>query len=244
VVVLPAVDGVHQLEVQALGSDGLGVQQVVEFAFQPSAAAAPAGPEALPALAPFSLSALLGNLAVEQFHVYGYERLESTEVLGVLVIHPGAVLELDDVILQGAIVSASALDPDAQSSLVFDPVTAPTVIFAGNVRIDATSSLADLAVLMPDGVLEGASAGTRLELHGDVIAHTVDLPQSGVLDGNVSSVEPPQLSPGLDTLGRDRKPADWSEDLDLGGALEPVSLAFVPQSWSLAQLEPIIAYWE
>ncbi|RKY21068.1 MAG: hypothetical protein DRQ55_05660 [Planctomycetota bacterium] len=242
VLVHSSSDTLQQFDLSALGDDGLGVRQVLELAYQPVAASTPESSEQLPELAPASLSALLSNPDVEQIDLHGYQRLEHSVLTGVFVLYPNTVLELDDVVIQGALVTASALG--GPSLTAFDAATAPTVLLDGNVRIDALSALDNLAVLMPDGVISSTSQDARLSLHGDIVAHTVELGFAGVLDGNVVSVEPAVISPLLDRVGRERKPRSWSQDLDLGGVLQPVSLAFVPQVWSLQQLAPIITYWE
>lgn len=234
--------GNQRVSAESLAGDGLGARRVAEIGLQPTAATFPAGPASLPTLNEATLDALLADESLVWHAITTSQRIGGVELSGVLVIHPGVELLLDDVVLTGAVLSASVLDGDAPGD--FDAGSAPRLVVDGNLRIDAGSGLPGLAILMPDGAVESGDADARIQIHGDVVAHDLSLLHAGVIDGHVLGVDVSLADAAmLDRMGADRKSPEWSSALQLGGAAEPVFLAMVPASLSLASLSPIINYW-
>jgi hypothetical protein len=151
-------------------------------------------------------------------------------------------LSLSDVVLCGAVISSSVLEQAQYGA--FSSEQAPRLLISGNLRLDDMPQLPDLAICMPDGKVSTAVGSSRLQIHGDVIAHDVFLLLLGALEGHVAGVDVALLpATDLDRLGFDRKPPAWSPALSLGTASEPVFLAMVPPSSDVGSLAPIKDYW-
>lgn len=236
-------DGDQLLSVESLGQDDLGARRTLVLGRQGVAASAPDGPAALPTLGAATVAQLLADPWLAVHHVQVPTVLQGAELSGLYVVHPGARLELADVVLHGAVVSAAVLT-QAQPG-AFDPSMAPRLRVAGNLRIDPSIALPGVAILMPDGRVESAPVDARIQIHGDVVAHDVSLLHAGALAGHVAGVQVALAEPGLlDRLGFDRRPPPWSPMLDLGPASEPTFLALAPPDGSLGALSGIIDYWK
>jgi len=241
--VAPLAGGHQAVHVESLGSDGLGARRQFELGLAPAAASAPTEPTALPTLANETVDSLLANGSLEVHHYSHSQTLQGVELSGLLVIHPGAQVTFDDVVLHGAIVSSSVMSQTLFGD--FDLEHAPQALVAGNLRIDPHPALPGVAVLMPDGVLTSTLGDARLQIHGDVVAHDVVLHQPGALAGNVAAVHADLVDESvLDRLGIERQGLPWSPMLQLGGAQEPIFVAAVPPATDLGALAPIIDFWQ
>ncbi len=203
----------------------------------------PSGPGSLPTLSASKVQAVLYDGTLPRYQITASQRIEHAEITGLLVISPGVELQLADVVLHGAVMSASVLDQAVYGN--YDAATAPRLLVDGNLRIDPPSALPGLAILMPEGSVNSGAAGARIQIHGDVVAHSVSLLQKGALSGHVLGMQVTLAnSTLLDRLGFDRKPPEWSPALNLGGASEAVFLATVPAAASPGSLTPITDYWK
>lgn len=234
--------GNQALSVQSVGNDGLGARRLLEVGVKPSPASVPVSPSTLPTLGASTVAALMADWSVPKTDYTQNTTLQGVELEGLLVVHPGVELVLDDVVLSGAIVSSTVM---LQSELgAYDAGNAPSIVIDGNLRIDAHPSLPGVAVLLPDGAVFSGAGDARVQIHGDVAAHEVQLTHAGTLSGNVSAVCTQLASSSeLDRMGMDRKGADWSGQLQLGSVQEPVFLAAVPPTTNTAALSGIINYW-
>jgi hypothetical protein len=189
-----------------------------------------------------SVSSLAADSSLPKQHFMTSTTLQGQELTGLLIVHPGVDLVLDDVLLTGAIVSSAVMDQSEMGA--YDANTAPHIVLDGNVRIDPHSALPGVAVLMPDGAVSSSLGDARVQIFGDVVAHDVELTHAGTFAGNVSAVNA-QVAPSsvLDRLGIDRKGLDWSGELQLGGVQEPVFLAAVPPVTSADALSGIVDFW-
>jgi hypothetical protein len=234
--------GNHSVSVRSLGGDGLGARRTAEIALQPRPDSAPAGPASLPTLSAATVDALLADGSLALYEITTSQRIEDAELTGLLVVHAGVELQLADVVLHGAVISASVLLQVTPQE--FDSVQAPRLLLDGDFRVDPPSALPGLAILMPDGVVGSGSVPARIQIHGDVVAHDVSLAHEGVLAGHVLAVTSALADIALlDRVGLERRPVEWSPALDLGGAGEPAFLAIVPASTSAGALSAIIDYW-
>ena len=232
----------QQIAIEAMGDDGLGARRTAEMQTQPVASSDPTECSALPTLSASTVAALLANPALQVTSISVPTSFSSTELSGLFVVQPGVQLELSDVVLHGAVISASVLEQAAYG--VYDPDLAPRLLISGNVRIDPMHELPGLTVVMPDGKVSTAVGDARIQIHGDVVAHDVFLLYPGSLEGHVAGVDVALASPDvLDRLGYDRKPPAWSDALEVGVASEPVFFAIVPPSSALGSLDAISGYW-
>ena len=235
--------GHELLTIESMGEDGLGARRKAELAMQPVASTAPVGPSSLPTLSASTVGTLLSTPGLPLQHITASTTLTGVELSKLLVVHPGVVLTLNDVVLKGTILSASVLEQVEYGG--FDATLAPRVLMTGNVRIDPPPELPGLAILMPEGKVNTSGADKRLQIHGDVIAHDISLLFPGAFEGHAVGVSVALADEAvLDRLGFDRKPPDWSPKLQLGLGSEPVFMALVPPSSDLGSLAPIMNYWQ
>ncbi len=237
------IGGTQSIEVSAVDADGFGARRVAELALRPQAASQPSGPSSLPTLDPLTVDTLIASGALDLHHYSTSQRLSGVELSGLMIVHNGVDLELDDVVLHGAIVSADVISKADLGD--FNALAAPRVLVDGNLRIDAHDEFPGVAILLPDGIVASGDSEARVQIHGDVIAHDLALLQAGALGGNVSAVNLQLADPDLlDRLGEDRKAPDWSGELALGATAEPATLAVIPPATALQDLLPIVTYWD
>lgn len=242
ITVSDVADDQQLVDIQATTGGGVGSRRRALVALQPSAAAAPAAATDLPSLDSATVSALLSDDDLPRLHVTSSTRLEDVDLEGLLIVHAGAELQLAGVVLQGCVISAAVLSVDGVEA--FDADTAPRLVLDGDVRLDSHPALDGVAILMPDGIVDGGASDARIQVSGDVVAHDVDLQLQGALDGHVSAVNSTLAdAASLDRIGADRRPEAWTSPLDLGGTRQAVELAFVTPSTSLEALAPIIGFW-
>lgn len=233
--------GQRSIEVAATLSDGTGSRKLARTSLLPQGQSAPSGPDALPRLDAPTVAALLDDTSIPKTYVSGTLTLSDTEVDGLLVIQDGATLTLSEVVLTGAIVSADTLGTEAYGA--FDDQPLPTLVIAGDVRIDPAPWLPGVAILMPDGVIDTTAVAPRMQLGGDVVAHDVELTGPGFAGGHVQSVSPAVLDAGFELVGQHRRSIDWASGLSLNGSFASEYLAFVPHTATLAEVAAIVGYW-
>lgn len=240
--VTPLPLGNTSLFVQSVGEDGLGARRLLEVGAKPTPDSVPVSPASLPTLDAVTVAGLVADSSLPVKHFTSSQTLQGVELSGLMVVHPDVDLVLDDVVLQGAFVSSKVLDQSEWGG--YDSNIAPRLLIDGNLRIDPHASLPGVAVLMPDGAISSVGSTARVQIHGDVVAHDVQLSHSGVLAGNVSAVQSTLASPDqLDRLGLNREGIDWSSELQLGGVHEPVFLAAVPPATDSIPLGGIVDFW-
>lgn len=160
---------------------------------------------------------------VRRTDVRGETRLMG-DVDGLLVVHPGTKLVLEDVVLHGGIVSAGTTSD-------LDAGDAPRIAVRGTLRIDPCDALPDVAVLVPEGVLVAEGADTSVQIHGDVICRALRLAGSGSLVGRVDTASPPQLSPRVTRLDDARLPSHAGRARQLAAAGALAALPDTDVSW-------------
>ena len=232
--------GNKAVQIESVGQDGLGARRVLEMGLDATPGSELSHPSKMPTLDAGTVAALLADPSLTVTHHTSSTTLQDAELSGLHVVHPGVQLTVDDVVLTGAFVSSAVLDQTELGDYSYP--LGPRVVVAGNLRVDAHPALAGLAVLLPDGTFQGTQSDARIQIHGDVVAHTFYMQAKGVLDGNVAAVMS-YMNSAVDRLGIERKGHDWSSELMLGGTMEPRFLAAVPASSALSQLSGIINYW-
>ncbi len=224
-----------RLFVRAVGDDGVGATALAETAWVPMGEAE--HPDALPRLDSSALYDLLADTSVTHHVVTGSTTISDTVLEGVVVVSNSSVLYLSDVAVNGCIVSEDALTGGDFGD--YDKATLPAVVINGNVRIDAADFLPGVAVCMPDGLLMTSSAESRIQIDGDVVAHSLFLEQPGTLSGSVAAVES-TLHASFDRPGAGRRPQEWSPSLDTSRAPMDVDfMAFVPRVVTVDDLTAI-----
>jgi hypothetical protein len=220
---------------------GLGATRLVQATFVPDPSSSPTGPNSLPTLSQATIDALIANTDVPKTFISSNTALSDVDLQGLYIVDDGVVLQLSNVVLNGAILSE-----DAYAGLGFgrfDSLQAPTIQIDGNVRIDSASYLPGVAILMPDGVLTTGYLDGRVQIEGDIVAHGIAIDRPGSVQGHIQSVNNPSLDPGLDRIWSERKPTTWSADLQFGNTWDPSSVAIVPSSPTSAEIAAIRDYW-
>jgi len=146
---------------------------------------------------------------------------------GLFLLEEGAELTLDDVVLNGTIISrAACLD-----NLPAVGPNRPRVTIDGGLRLLAGNpyvpGLNDVAVVGPDMVVD-ASANSRVEIDGAVVTEELSLPGRGSLRGPVVTRDSLSLSDEISRPGYGRGPQQWPDAIE-PGAEEVVRLAFDTQ---------------
>jgi hypothetical protein len=241
-IVVSDLSGDHKsILVQTVRQDGRDATRLAEASLLPAPLMAPATADDLPRIPMDVVTALLSDPTVAKTYISGETSLSNVDLNGLVILQDDSELRLDNVVVHGCIVSATTMSADSFG--IFGGSDAPTLVLDGNVRIDGSDALPDLAVLMPDGrIMTGSNPG-RLQIHGDVIAYTMDLDLPGALGGNCLAVGQMDIDPGIELLGAHRKPRDWSSQLELGGAWNAEFIAVVPNVPTLGEVDPIVNYW-
>lgn len=183
----------------------------------------------LPELTAAAKSAVAG--ASPKTTLSGVNTYTSTELTGIILLRSGATLTLQDVVLDGAIVTEGALN--GSNGRV-------TINLRGGVQINPGSVLPGCAIIAPNADVSGNGA-ERVELHGAVIAESLSLTGSGALHGEVACANPPTLGSSIDRPGAGRAPRAWPSSLVTNSA--GVSrLAFSPADVREAEKTAIRGY--
>ena len=140
----------------------------------------------------------------------GNRTYTSTELTGILYLRNGTSLILQDVILDGAIVTENAVTGASSGGGV-------DIEFRGGVQIQPGSVLPGIAIVAPNAELSG-NGTERIEIHGAVIVDEIDLDGSGAIHGPIASNEAPELSSSVDRPGYGRAPQAWPTSLETGSA--------------------------
>lgn len=220
------------------GANGLGATRLVETVRVP--AALTSNPSSLPTLDSQLAWDALNDPGVEVLDVASSMTLSATEFEGLIVIREGARLTLNDVVIHGAILSASATlgtTPD-----LFSEFLAPDLLITGMTRILSSDALPGVAILMPDGRVTAENPLARVQIQGDVIAHSLHLLTSGSFEGNLATVVPPVITSDVDRIGAGRAPRPWSPSLDHHGAWQVQQIAVVPTELTLEDVTPISGF--
>jgi hypothetical protein len=173
--------------------------------------------EVLPSLTSAAAAALGGDALGASLS--GTQTLTGQTFAGTLVLERGAAITLEDVVVQGAIVSRAALvgPPYAADDAV-------TLVLRSGVRVGPSPLAPGVGLMLPDGSLT-VEAGCSIEVQGAIVAGKLDLQGDGACDGHVVSATTFGLPAGLDRPGFGRVPPEWPEALDVP-ALGLSSLAF------------------
>lgn len=162
----------------------------------------------------------------------GTQTLTGKTYAGTLILGRGSNITLDDVVVKGCIVSDPAL-----AGPPYDPVQATTLILRNGARIGPSAVLAGCGILLPDGSVT-VQAGCSLEVHGAVLAATLDVRGDGSMDAQVMAARPFTLPAAIDRPGLLRTPLAWPSALTLT-SFGLSRLSFAPQSASATQLKAI-----
>jgi hypothetical protein len=223
-----------------IDSDGLGATVVTETTRRREAVTE--SPDTLPSLDATTVASLLADPTVPKIYFSGTQRLEDTDVTGLIILQDYAALYLDNVTVNGAIVSAAVLD-SANPVGDYDPTSAPAVILDGNLRIEPGDFLPGVAMLLPDGVLRDWTSPTAIQIEGDIVAHTIMLDAiDGTCLGNIACVAPLDLSSDVELPGAARTPRDWASILDMSGAWDVETMAYVPRVMTSSDVSSITSF--
>lgn len=195
----------------AATSDGLGATVEGEASVHGRAC------ELLPALTSAAAAALDGDALATRLS--GTQVLSGQTYAGTLVLERGAAITLDDVVVQGAIVSRAALVGPP-----YDPAEAVTLVLRNGARVGPSALAPGAGIVLPDGSLS-VEAGCSIEVQGAIVAGKLDLQGDGACDGQILSAAPCELPAGLDRPGFGRVPPAWPAALTVP-ALEMSRLAF------------------
>ena len=137
-----------------------------------------------------------------------------TELTGIVFVRNGVTLTLDDVIIDGTIVTEPALSDHGWTA-----AEATTILINGGLLIDPGITLPNCAIIAPDATVVG-NGSDRVQLHGVVLADSLTLPGSGSLHAQVATVETPVLSASIQMPGSGRAPRAWPDSVDTGKLFE------------------------
>ncbi len=173
--------------------------------------------EVLPALTSAAAAALDGDALGTR--LAGTQTLKGQTFAGTLVLEHGAVITLDDVVVQGAIVSRAAL-----AGPPYHPGDAATLVLRNGARVGPSALAAGLGIVLPDGTLT-VEDNCSLEVQGTIVAGKLDLQGDGACDGYVVAAAAFGLPADFDRPGMGRVPPAWPEALSVS-ALGVSRLAF------------------
>lgn len=165
----------------------------------------------------------------------GKQTLTGQTYAGTLILAKGADITLSDVVVQGAIVSETALSAPPYA----EPDEVKLTLAAG-ARVGPSSVLADCGIFIPDGALT-VQAGCSVEVHGVVVAASLDVQGTGSMDSHVVAAQPFALPAGIDRPGLGRSPLDWPSALTCS-SFGVARLAFPPQAPPDGELAAIEAF--
>jgi hypothetical protein len=218
-----------------MSPNGMGATHLIETGRVPILIAT--HPDTLPVIADDVRIDVMNDSSVPKIYYTSSTLVQDTELTGLIIVSPAAVLTLDNVIVRGAIVSEGAADGSELGD--YSAFLAPQLVIQGNARILSDSFLGDLAVLMPDGSITTSGATARLQIEGDVIAHTAQLDCPGAVVGNIATVDALVVGSDMQRVGFGREPQDWSAVLDHHDAWETEFVAFLPRNVTLTDLAAI-----
>jgi hypothetical protein len=200
-----------------------------------------ATPDELPRLQRGTVEDLMADSSVPKTYITGETTLQDTDLEGLIIVENSAALFLENVVIKGLVVSEDVLEDAPLGE--YDPSTVPCLVINGNVRIEPGDFLPDASVVMPDGMVTTWTDEARLQIDGDIVAHTVKLNRPGSVMGHIACVDPLELHAELERPGEGRRPEPWSDALDMGGAFQDEYLAFLPRNTTIGELAPVVGYW-
>ncbi len=223
---------------QVLAKNGLGATRLLETARVP--AVLTSAPDELPSLDTTVAWNVLNDVDIEVLQVTTDLTLSGVEFEGVLVVHESVVLTLNDVIVRGAILSAASSSDSVLSA--HSQFSQPQVVFTGVTRLLEADFLPGLAIHMPDGRVVADHALARVEIRGDIVAHSLSLQSKGSFEGNSATVQDPVIGASVDRIGAGRTPREWSSVLDHQGVWEAQFIAVIPRELELSDVTAITQF--
>ncbi len=187
----------------------------------------------LPTLEPAGSAAVLADAAAVK--LTGKQTLTGQSYAGTLILAKGSDITLDDVVVEGAIVSETALSPPPWA-----PADAVKLTLATGARVGPSGVLSGCGLFLPDGQLT-VQAGCTIEVHGVVVADSIDVQGTGAMDNHVVASQPFTLPAGIDRPGLGRTPLAWPDVLTCS-SWGLSSLAFPPQTPADGELSAIEAF--
>lgn len=175
------------------------------------------------------LPTISGTVATAVLHdadatwVAGATTLSDTEINGTLILRRGSVVTLRDVIVNGTIVSVTALMGPPYTS-----ADATTLVIERGLRVESSPLLAGCSILLPDATLT-LDATARIEVHGVMLANRMVLAGSGFLHSYVLAAAPLVVPASFDRPGWGRGPTAWPSTLETG-AVGFATMAFRPHA--------------
>jgi hypothetical protein len=137
-------------------------------------------------------------------------KYSDTELTGILYLHNGVKLTLEDVVLDGTIVSQPAL---SEGGWTKSEATSITIV--GGLLIDPGATLPDCAIIAPDAEVI-AESSSRIQLHGVVVADSLSIQGVGLLHGQIATTSTPSFSESVEMPGSGRAPRAWPDSIDTG----------------------------
>jgi hypothetical protein len=145
--------------------------------------------------------------------VSGSMAFRNQQIAGIFLLRDGATLELENVVLVGAIVSQNAMSDDAWT----EPERTKVRI-VGSVLIEPSATLAQCAIVAPDATIELVSE-PRFQVHGVVVADTInvmDPTAKAVLHRQLAVANSIGFTPNIIQMGVGRGPRPWPTALKSG----------------------------
>lgn len=230
-------DSIHS---QVLDANGLGATLYAEAV--KVAAPEATQPSSLPRIDTATLSAIMADSTIPKHYYSGHNWVYDTEIDGLVIIADSSALFLDDVVINGCIVTTDALSSDPAGD--YDPDHAPCAVVMGTLRVVPGDFLPGVSVVMPEGLFTAMSTSANIQLEGDVIAHSLSIPDTGgAILGNVCTVADVDYGDAEHAL-TDRGAEPWAPDLDTGSSWTTGALAFVPYRADPSTLTAITAFAE
>jgi Tfp pilus assembly protein PilX len=155
-----------------------------------------------PGLTSDAKAAVAGSAGLVE--ISGAATYTNTELSGILYMRDGATLTLDNVVLDGSVVSEAAL---------FTGAGGGTLHLRNGVLVSPGPELPGVALAVP-GVDVTGNGSERVQLEGVVVASSLTLPGTGALHGPIASLTDAVLSPTYDLVGEGRAPRAWPAAID------------------------------
>lgn len=234
-------DNRARCDVTSVNSYGLGSSLVAEVARVPSGLPQYNHPDQLPRIPQEKVDEIMNDSTIPKHWYGGSQHIRDTELQGVVIVENAAGLWLDNVVIEGVIVSEDALVDDPFGDFSWSDV--PCAITEGNLTIHPGSFLPGVSVVMPDGVFTTMGGNDySIQIEGDAIAHTLEFNRPGSLRGNVAHVATLVTHSSLERPGHGRGFTPWAEGLDMRGVWDNEFLAFVPRYTSVSELDKITGF--
>jgi hypothetical protein len=146
--------------------------------------------------------------SAQLIEITGTASYVGAQLTGILLIRDGASLTLDDVVLDGSVVSEMAL---------FGVAASGSLHLRNGVQVTPGAVLPGVALAVP-GVDVDGDGSERVQLEGVVVAGSLTLPGRGALHAQVAAADTPTLAVGYDLVGYGRAPQPWPPAVDTHSA--------------------------